>query len=162
MAVRKTPHAAHIGPAFWYNYIDEVGTFFFEIWPRNRRKIGVFSIRTAVFALRLGFKAHLLTIENRRKNWHFFFKLGGWGGVPNFETMVFQCDNRCKFGILQAYSSHSQLSEACFREVLAFIVEKLLTKHWKKQGKKWPGKWLPSQKWLLGTIISSKKSVRDC
>ena len=26
------------------------------------------------------------------------------GGVPNFETMVFQCYNRCKFGILQAYS----------------------------------------------------------
>ena len=46
-------------------------------------------------------------------------------GVPNFETMVFQCYNRCKFGILQAYSSHSKLSEAYFREVLAFIVEKL-------------------------------------
>ena len=54
------------------------------------------------------------------------------GGVPNFETLVFQCYNRSKFGILQAYSSHSQLSEACFREVLALIVEKLLTKHWKK------------------------------
>ena len=61
------------------------------------------------------------------------------GGVSNFETMVFQCNNRCKFGILQAYSSHSKLSEAYFREVLAFIVEKLLTNTGKNHGKKWPG-----------------------